>query len=94
MIKYAFSETATTTRFIDKNHELGLKRLNNADFISLELEGIRMLAGLNSFAMTPKQWIEKIKAIGIVSHAGRYGGTYAHKDIAFSESATSMISGH
>ena len=37
----------------------------------------------NSFVLTPKQWIEKTGAIGIVSNAGRYGGTYAHKDIAF-----------
>jgi hypothetical protein len=38
---------------------------------------------LNSFSLTPKQWIEKTCAVGLVSHAGRYGGTYAHKDIAF-----------
>ena len=42
-----------------------------------------MQAGLNSFTLTPKQWIERTGAIGIVSSAGRYGGTYAHKDIAF-----------
>lgn len=42
-----------------------------------------MLAGLNSFSLTPKQWIEKTNAIGIISKAGRYGGTFAHKDIAF-----------
>ena len=42
-----------------------------------------MQAGLNSFSLTPKQWIEKTKSIGLVSKAGRYGGTYAHKDIAF-----------
>jgi len=42
-----------------------------------------MQAGLNSFTLTPKQWIEKTRAIGIISKAGRYGGTYAHKDIAF-----------
>ena len=59
------------------------EQLNNPDFNSVEFDGIRMLAGLNSFALTPKQWIEKTKAIGIVSHTGRYGGTYAHKDIAF-----------
>jgi hypothetical protein len=59
------------------------ERLNNPDFNSVEFDGIKMLAGLNSFALTPKQWIEKTNAIGIVSHAGRYGGTYAHKDIAF-----------
>ena len=59
------------------------EKLNNAEFNSVEFDGIRMLAGLNSFALTPKQWIERTKAVGIVSHAGRYGGTYAHKDIAF-----------
>jgi phage regulator Rha-like protein len=57
--------------------------LNNHDFNSVEFDGFRMQAGLNSFAITPKQWIEKTKAIGILSKAGRYGGTYAHKDIAF-----------
>jgi hypothetical protein len=41
------------------------------------------MAGLNSFTMTPKQWIEKTRAIGLVSKQGRYGGTFAHKDIAF-----------
>ena len=50
---------------------------------SVEFDGIKMQAGLNSFALTPKQWVEKTNAIGIVSKAGRYGGTYAHKDIAF-----------
>ena len=59
------------------------ERLNNPDFNSVEFDGIKMQAGLNSFALTPKQWIEKTNAIGIVSQAGRYGGTYAHKDIAF-----------
>ncbi len=41
------------------------------------------MAGLNSFTITPKQWIEKTNAIGLISKSGRYGGTYAHKDIAF-----------
>lgn len=59
------------------------ERLNNQNFNSVEFDGIRMQAGLNSFTLTPKQWIEKTGAIGIVSSAGRYGGTYAHKDIAF-----------
>jgi hypothetical protein len=57
--------------------------LNNPNFNSVEFDGFRMQAGLNSFAITPKQWIEKTNAIGIFSKAGRYGGTYAHKDIAF-----------
>jgi len=59
------------------------ERLNNPDFNPVEFDGIKMQAGLNSFTLTPKQWIEKTGAIGIVSSAGRYGGTYAHKDIAF-----------
>lgn len=49
----------------------------------IEFDGIRKDAGLNSFILTAKQWIERTNAIGIVSKAGRYGGTYAHKDIAF-----------
>ena len=59
------------------------ERLNNPDFNPVEFDGIRMKAGLNSFTLTPKQWIEKTGAVGIVSSAGRYGGTYAHRDIAF-----------
>jgi len=49
----------------------------------IEFDGIRKQAGLNSFILTAKRWIEATGAIGIVSKAGRYGGTYAHKDIAF-----------
>lgn len=59
------------------------ERLNNPDFNPVEFDGIKMQAGLNSFTLTPKQWIEKTNAIGLVSRAGRYGGTYAYKDIAF-----------
>lgn len=54
----------------------------NPDFKPLEFEGFRKQAGLNSFVMTPKRWIEHTSAIGIVSKAGRYGGTFAHKDFA------------
>ena len=56
---------------------------NNPDFNSIEFDGIKSLSGSNSFALTPKRWIESTNAIGIVSKAGRYGGTYAHRDIAF-----------
>lgn len=49
----------------------------------VEFDGIRMQTGLNSFVLTPKQWIEKTGAVGIRSSTGRYGGTYAHKNIAF-----------
>lgn len=59
------------------------ERLNNLAFNPVEFDGIRMQAGLNSFVLTPKQWIDKTGAVGIRSSAGRYGGTYAHKDIAF-----------
>ncbi|AKB77551.1 hypothetical protein MSHOH_1068 [Methanosarcina horonobensis HB-1 = JCM 15518] len=59
------------------------EQLNNPNFKPVEFDGIRMQAGLNSFTLTPKQWAEKTGAIGIISKAGRYGGTYAHKDIAF-----------
>lgn len=52
-------------------------------FNSIEFDGIRLQSGLNSFSLTPKRWIDITGAIGIVSKAGRYGGTYAHKDIAF-----------
>jgi len=54
----------------------------NPNFKPLEFEGFRKQAGLNSFVMTPKRWIESTNAIGIVSKSGRYGGTFAHKDIA------------
>jgi hypothetical protein len=57
--------------------------LNNADFKPLEFEGFKNRAGLNSFVLTPRQWIENTAAVGIVSKSGRYGGTFAHRDIAF-----------
>ncbi len=59
------------------------EKFNNADFNSIEFDGIKNMAGSNSFSLTPKRWIEATNAIGIVSKTGRYGGTYAHKDIAF-----------
>lgn len=59
------------------------EQLNNPDFKPVEFDGFRKQAGLNSFTLTPKQWVETTGAIGIISKVGRYGGTYAHKDIAF-----------
>ena len=59
------------------------ERLHNPAFNPVEFDGIKKRAGLNSFTLTPKQWIEQVQAIGIQSKAGRYGGTYAHRDIAF-----------
>ena len=59
------------------------EQLNNPGFNSLEFEGIRNEAGRNSFFLSAKKWIEATGAIGVHAKAGRYGGTYAHKDIAF-----------
>ena len=56
--------------------------LNNQNFNRVQFDTFRNEAGLNSFTMTPSKWIESTDAIGIVSKAGRYGGTYAHYDIA------------
>jgi hypothetical protein len=63
---------------------LGLwEQLNNPNFKGIEFDAFRIESGSNSFTLTPKRWIESTNAIGITSKSGRYGGTYAHKDIAF-----------
>ena len=59
------------------------EQLNNPGFNSIEFEGIKNEAGRNSFFLSVKKWIEGTAAIGLHAKAGRYGGTYAHKDIAF-----------
>ena len=59
------------------------EEMYNPIFNSPEFEGIKNEAGLNRFVMSVKQWISKTNAIGIVAKSGRYGGTYAHKDLAF-----------
>jgi len=59
------------------------EQFNNDKFNSIEFDGIKNQAGANSFSLTPKKWIESTNAIGILSKTGRYGGTFAHKDIAF-----------
>lgn len=59
------------------------EQLNNPYFNPVEFDGFKKQAGLNSFTLTPKQWIKATNAKGITSKAGRYGGTYAHQDIAF-----------
>lgn len=62
---------------------LGLwESINNPDFKPLEFDRFKTEAGSNSFTLSPQKWIEKTKAIGIVSKSGRYGGTFAHSDIA------------
>jgi len=63
---------------------LGLwELLNNQNFKRIEFDTFRMQAGINSFVLTPQKWIDATGAVGIISKAGRYGGTYAHKEIAF-----------
>ncbi len=63
---------------------LGLwETLHNPDFKPVEFDGFKKAAGTNAFTLSPKKWIESTNAIGIVSKSGRYGGTFAHSDIAF-----------
>ena len=63
---------------------LGLwEQLHNSDFKPLEFEGFKKEAGANAFTLSPKKWIETTHAKGIISKSGRYGGTFAHSDIAF-----------
>jgi len=59
------------------------ERIHNINFKVVEFDHFKMSAGLTSFVLSPGKWIEKTNAIGIVVKSGRYGGTYAHKDIAF-----------
>jgi hypothetical protein len=62
---------------------LGLwEQIYNPHFKPVEFDGFKKDSGLNSFVLTPKKWIQSTNAIGIISSSGRYGGTYAHKDIA------------
>jgi len=63
---------------------LGLwEKLNNPDFKLVEFDQFRFEAGENAFVLSPKKWIESTRAIGLISKSGRYGGTFAHRDIAF-----------
>lgn len=63
---------------------LGLwESLHNSNFKPVEFDGFKEEAGANSFTMSPTKWINGVNAIGIVSKSGRYGGTFAHSDIAF-----------
>jgi hypothetical protein len=63
---------------------LGLwEQLHNPDFKPIEFDRFRKEAGYNAFTLSPQKWIENTNAIGIVSKSGRYGGTFAHSDIAF-----------
>jgi hypothetical protein len=57
--------------------------LYNPHFKHIEFDVFKNQSGLNAFVLSPKQWIEKTNAIGIITKSGRYGGTFAHRDIAF-----------
>lgn len=59
------------------------EKLNNPNFNSVEFDGIMMQVGLNRFKLSAKKWTEKTNAIGIVAKTGKYGGTYAHPDVAY-----------
>lgn len=59
------------------------EQINNPDFKPLEFERFKSQAGLNSFSLSPSKWVEATGAIGLFAKAGRGGGTYAHRDIAF-----------
>ncbi|WP_299430385.1 KilA-N domain-containing protein [uncultured Maribacter sp.] len=59
------------------------EQIYNPDFKVVEFDHFRNESGSNAFVLSPKEWVETTNAIGIFSKSGRYGGTYAHKDIAF-----------
>ncbi len=91
------TDIAKQKNFIDPNGVIGnwmrnrntveflgiWETLHNPHFNPIEFEGFRKEAGLNAFTLSPTRWIEATNAIGIISQAGRYGGTFAQTDIAF-----------
>ena len=86
--KYASSEPFSVINNWLRNKDtisfLGLwEQLNNPNFKPIEFERFRNEAGANAFTLSPQKWISATNAIGIISKSGRYGGTFAHKDIAF-----------
>ncbi len=87
MAKYKEAEPKTTINNWIKNKKtieyIGLwEKVNNPNFKDKVFDTFKNNAGLNTFTLSPKQWIESTNAIGINSKSGRYGGTYAHIDIA------------
>jgi len=59
------------------------EQLNNPNFKRIEFDAFKNESGANGFSLTPQKWIETTNALGIISKSGRYGGTFAHRDIAF-----------
>ena len=86
MVRSFGDETIITNWLRNRNtiEFLGIwEQIYNPVFKPLEFEGFKKQAGLNSFWISPKKWIDTTNAIGLISKSGRYGGgTYAHKDIA------------
>ena len=58
------------------------EKINNPDFKGVEIDSLLFQAGSNSFTLSPSKWVESTKAIGIITSAGKYGGTFAHSEIA------------
>ena len=82
--KNAFIVIANWMRNYSTISFLGLwEQIHNPEFKPIEFDRFKNMAGDNAFTLTPQQWINTTNAIGIVSKSGRYGGTYAHTDIAF-----------
>ncbi len=86
--KYKTDDTSTVIGNWMRNRNtiefLGVwETLYNPNFKPLEFEGFKKEAGLNAFTMSPLKWLNATNAIGFAVKSGRYGGTYAHKDIAF-----------
>ena len=77
-IIYNWLQTIATLEYLAE-----WENIYNSDFNYLRYQEIRMQAGTVRFNLSVKQWIEQTNAIGIISKAGRYGGTFAHRDIAF-----------
>lgn len=67
------------------------EQINNSNFKVVESDHFKMQAGLPGFVISASEWIDKTSAIGIVVKKGKYGGTYAHKDIAFDHTGTSCF---
>ena len=59
------------------------ERINNPSFNSVEFDRIRLEAGTNRFRLSVKRWVIDVRGMGLIAKAGRYGGTFAHRDIAF-----------
>jgi hypothetical protein len=71
-------------RLRDTIEFLGLwESLSNPEFKPIEFDRFRQESGYNAFTLSPQKWIKATNAVGIISKSGRYGGTFAHKDIAF-----------